>query len=332
MAPLRVLFIGGTGKISSACAQLAVERGIDLTVLNRGSTSMRPLPTEARLLTADIRDEDAVRSAIDGHDFDVVADFVAYTSEHVETDIKLFRDRVQQYVFISSASAYEKPVGQLPIRESTPLRNPFWGYSRDKIVAEDRLVAEYRASGFPMTIVRPSHTYDRTTIPVLGGWTAVERMRRGRPVVVQGDGTSLWALTHHADFAGAFVPLLGHPQAIGEAVHITTDQILTWNQIFTTLGRAAGVEPQLVHVASEQIARTVPDWGPGLLGDAAHSVIFDNTKARQLAPGWAATIPWSQGAREVIDWFDADPARGQIDARVDASIDALTSSSGNSRL
>ncbi|HLI01643.1 MAG TPA: SDR family oxidoreductase [Acidimicrobiales bacterium] len=323
MSALRVLFVGGTGKISSACAQLAVEQGIDLTVLNRGTTASRPLPQGVRSLTADVRDEDSVRAALDGQEFDAVADFIAFTPDQVETDIKLFRDRVGQYLFISSASAYAKPVTSLPIRESTPLRNPYWQYSRDKIACEDRLVAEYRGSGFPITIVRPSHTYDRTSMVTTGGWTDVDRMRRGVPVVVHGDGTSLWALTHHVDFARAFVPMLGNPQAIGEAVHITTEQSLTWDQIYTILGRAAGAEPDLVHVSSEQIARVVPEWGPNLLGDKAHCVVFDNTKARELAPGWVATIPWTQGAREVIEWFDADPARQKVDPQVDAYFDQL---------
>jgi nucleoside-diphosphate-sugar epimerase len=212
MASLKVLFIGGTGIISSACAELAVERGLELTVLNRGETSKRTVPAGARVLHGDIRDEDAARSVLEGHDFDVVVDFVAFTEEHVATDVKLFRDRVRQYVFISSASVYLKPVVLLPIRESTALRNPYWQYSRDKIAAEEYLTAEFREHGFPVTIVRPSHTYDRTTVPLTGGWTDVERMRRGDPVVVHGDGTSLWVLTHHADFARAFVPCSAIPK------------------------------------------------------------------------------------------------------------------------
>jgi nucleoside-diphosphate-sugar epimerase len=211
----------------------------------------------------------------------------------------------------------------LPIRESTPLRNPYSAYSRAKIACEERLTAEYRDRAFPVTIIRPSHTYDCTTIPVLGGWTAIDRMRRGQPVVVHGDGTSLWVLTHHADFATAFVPLLGRPETIGDTFHITGDEAQPWDQIYRTLGRAAGAEPELVHISSEQIAKTVPDWGPALLGDAAHSVIFDNTKLRQLVPGWHATIPWAQGAREVIEWFDSDPARRVVDPATEANIKSL---------
>ena len=323
MSPLSVLFIGGTGTISSACARVAAERGIDLTVLNRGKTSVRPVPPGVRVLTADIRDGESARAALAGREFDAVADFVAYTPDHVDADIRLLSGRVGQYVFISSASVYQKPPARLPIRESTPLRNPYWAYSRGKIACEERLTAEYRERGFPVTIVRPSHTYDRTSVPLLGGWTAVDRMRRGKPVVVPGDGTSLWVLTHHADFARAFVPLLGLPQAVGETVHITGDEAQPWNQIYTTLGRAAGAEPHLVHVTSEQIAKTVPEWGPGLLGDKSHSVIFDNTLVRSLVPGWNAAISWAEGAREIVGWFDADPARRITDPRADAAIDAL---------
>lgn len=324
MASLSVLFIGGTGKISSACADVAVARGIELTVLNRGKTSLRAVPEGVATRSADVRDTSAVREALGNQEFDVVVNFIAYRPEHVSADIELFAGRTGHYVFISSASAYAKPVPSLPIRESTPLRNPFWAYSRDKIACEERLITAYRDHGFPVTVVRPSHTYDRTSIPLLGGWTAVDRMRRGEPVVVHGDGTSLWVLTHHADFARAFVPLLGRPQAVGEAFHITGDEAQPWDQIYRTLGRAAGVEPRLVHVSSEQIATAVPDWGPGLLGDAAHSVIFDNTKVKQLVPGWTAAIPWAEGAREIIEWFDADPARRVVSPAAEAQLAGLT--------
>ena len=323
MTPLKVLFIGGTGRVSATCAALAIAQGMELTFLNRGTKTPRAVPPDVTVLHADIRDEQAARAAIGDRKFDVVVNWVAYTAEHIATDIRLFRDRIFQYIFISSASAYQKPVGRLPIRESTPLHNPYWQYSRDKIAAEDLLISAYRETGFPGTIVRPSHTYDFTSIPILGGWTAVDRMRRGEPVIVHGDGTSLWALTHHEDFARAFMPMLAHPQTIGEAFHITTDQVLTWNQIYESLGRAAGVEPKLVHLSSAQIAKILPDRGPGLLGDKAHSVIFDNTKIRQIAPGWHAVIPWSVGARQVIEWHDADASRRAIDPEMDAAITAM---------
>jgi nucleoside-diphosphate-sugar epimerase len=328
MTALKVLFIGGSGQISSACSQRAVDVGIDLYVLNRGRTSIRPLPAQAHLLEADIRDPSSARAAIGEHEFDAVVDFVAFTPEHVQADIDLFAGRTGQFVFISSASAYQKPVGRLPIVESTPLRNPIWPYSQAKIACEELLVRAYREEGFPATIVRPSHTYDRANLPFEGAWTVVERMRRGKEVVVHGDGTSLWTLTHHVDFAKAFVGLLGHPQAIGDSFHITSDEVLTWNQIYELVGAAAGAQPRLVHVTSDAIFAADEGWGRSLLGDKAHSVIFDNAKVRALVPDYVATIPFARGAREVVAWHDEDPARRAIDERVDALIDQLVARYG----
>jgi nucleoside-diphosphate-sugar epimerase len=228
-----------------------------------------------------------------------------------------------QYVFISSASAYQTPPERLPVVESTPLRNPFWQYSRDKIACEDLLVRAYRDDALPVTIVRPSHTYDKTLLPFDGGWTVVDRMRRGQEVLVPGDGTSLWTLTHHADFAYAFTGLLGHPAAIGDSFHITSDEWLSWNQIFTLVANAAGVESKLVHVPSDAIAAADPQWGAGLLGDKAHSMVFDNTKVKRLVPGYVATIPFATGAREIIDWYDGDPDRQQVDEKMNATMDSL---------
>ncbi len=323
MANLRVLFIGGSGVISSACSRLAVERGIELSVLNRGSSRLRPLPPEAVVLRGDIRDPASVREALGDREFDAVVDWVAFTPEHVRADIDLFRGRTGQYVFISSASAYQTPPSRLPVTESTPLRNPYWQYSRDKIAGEDLLVAAYREEGFPATIVRPSHTYDKTKVPLGGMWTTIARMRAGREVVVHGDGTSLWTLTHHDDFARGFVPLLGHPRTIGEAFHITSDDVLTWNQIAETLAAAAGVTARLVHVPSDTIAAADPEWGAGLLGDKAHSMVFDNSKLRSVVPGYRAEIPFEAGAREIIAWHDEDPSRQEVDGRLDALMDKL---------
>ncbi|MGX7671828.1 SDR family oxidoreductase [Plantactinospora sp. DSM 117369] len=319
----RVLFVGGSGIISSACSRLAVERGIELTVLNRGTTTRRPLPAGVTVLRADIRDPDSVRAALGAREFDAVVDWIAFTPAHVRTSVELFRDRTGQYVFISSASAYQTPPARLPIVESTPLRNPYWRYSRDKIACEDLLVRAYREDGFPATIVRPSHTYDRTLVPFDGGWTVVDRMRRGREIVVHGDGTSLWTLTHHTDFARGFVPLLGHPAAIGDVFHITSDEALTWNQIAEALAAAAGVPARIVHVPSDAIAAADPEWGAALLGDKTHSMVFDNTKLRRLVPDFVATVPFAQGAREIVAWYDADPARQRVDARLDALHDRL---------
>jgi nucleoside-diphosphate-sugar epimerase len=324
VSALRVLFIGGSGVISSACSWAAAAQGIELFVLNRGESRDRPLPPQATVLRADVRDPASVREALGERDFDAVVDWVAYTPEHVRADIDLLRGRTGQYVFISSASAYQTPPARLPIVESTPLRNPYLQYSRDKIACEDLLIAAYRESEFPATIVRPSHTYDKTLVPFNGGWTILDRMRRGKPVVVHGDGTSLWTLTHHRDFARGFVPLLGHARTLGEAFHITSDDVLTWDQIARTLAAAAGAEADIVHVPSDVIAATDPDWGGSLLGDKAHSLTFDNAKLRAVVPGYRATIPFEQGAREIVAWYDEDPARQQTDLRIDAAMDKLT--------
>jgi len=226
-------------------------------------------------------------------------------------------------VFISSASAYQTPPARQPVTESTPLRNPFWRYSRDKIACEDLLVAAYREQGFPATIVRPSHTYDPTLVPFDGGWTVLGRMKAGKPVIVHGDGTSLWTMTHHEDFARAFVPLLAHPRTLGEAFHITSDDVLTWNQIAEALAAALGVTARIVHVPSDAIAAADPEWGAGLLGDKAHSMVFDNTKVRRLVPGWRAVIPFERGARQIADWYLADPARQVTDQALDGVMDKL---------
>jgi nucleoside-diphosphate-sugar epimerase len=323
MGDLRVLFIGGSGTISSACSSLAVERGIELYVLNRGRSVERPLPEQATVLQGDVRDPQSVAKALDGLDFDAVVDWVAFTPEHVQADIELFRGRTRQYVFISSASAYQTPPARVPVLESTPLANPFWQYSRDKIACEDLLMAAYRSGGFPVTIVRPSHTYDRTSVPFDGGWTVLGRMRQGKEIVVHGDGTSLWTLTHHTDFARGFVPLLGHPRTIGDAFHITSDDVLTWNQIAESLAAAAGVEARLVHVPSDAIAAADPEWGAGLLGDKAHSMVFDNAKLRSVVPDYVATVPFEQGAREIVAWYDQDPSRQRVDPRFDTLMDRL---------
>jgi nucleoside-diphosphate-sugar epimerase len=323
MAKLRVLFIGGSGVISSACSRVAVESGIELFVLNRGRNTARPLPPGVTMLRADMREPESVRDEIKDLEFDAVADWVAFTPEHVRTDIELFRGRTGQYVFISSASAYQTPPSRVPVTESTPLRNPYLQYSRDKIACEELLRAAYRDEGFPAAIVRPSHTYDKTNVPLHGGWTALARMRQGKPVIVHGDGTSLWTLTHHEDFAQGFVPLLGHPRTLGESFHITSDDVLTWDQITHALAAAAGVTADIVHVPSEVIAAADPVWGATLLGDKAHSMVFDNAKLRGVVPGYRAVIPFEQGAREIVAWYDEDRSRQRIDAGVDAVTDKL---------
>ncbi len=321
---MKVLFIGGTGVISTACVRLAIERGMDMYLLNRSQTTSRPIPKEVHLLRGDIRDRESVRAVLKEHSFDAVVDWIAFTPDHIETDLDLFRGRVGQYIFISSASAYQKPPVQLPITESTPLHNPIWRYSQNKIACEDRLAHAYRSENFPMTIVRPSHTYDPTLSPIHGGYTVIDRMRKGKQVIVHGDGTSIWVLTHHTDFAKGFVGLLGNPHSIGDAVQIMSDELLTWNQIYNLMAHSAGVEhPQLVHVPSDFIAAFDRDWGDSLLGDKAHSVIFDNSKIKRLVPDFVASVPFSKGAQEIINWFDADPSRQKIDRELDQTIDRI---------
>ena len=321
-----VLFIGGTGTISAACVREAVGLGYRVSVLNRGrSAALRPLPDGVEELRADLDDTGAVASALAGRAFDAVADFMSFTTDRLRFNLDLLAGRVGQYLFTSSASVYAKPVGSLPIRESSPVRNPFWQYSRDKIACEELLTARYRADGYPVTIVRPSHTYDRFRVPLDGGWQQLARAREGRPIVVHGDGTSLWTLTHACDFAYSYAGLLARPAAIGETYHITGDEVLTWDAIARQLATAAGVpDVELVHVASETIARVLPALGPGLLGDKAHSVVFDNTKVRELRPGFAQRIPFATGAREIVASFDADPDLRTADPDLDAGLDELT--------
>jgi nucleoside-diphosphate-sugar epimerase len=322
---MKVLFIGGTGVISSACSALAVEQGIELYLLNRGQ-SIRPAPENAKVLIGDIHDLDSVRKALGNLHFDAVVDWIAFHPQQIETDVQLFRSITAQFVFISSASVYQTPPALLPVTESTILDNPYWEYSRDKIACEECLVFAYREEKFPFTIVRPSHTYDQTLLPFEGHWTVVDRMRRGKPVIVHGDGTSLWTLTHHTDFARGFIGLLGNPHAIGEAVHITSDEWMNWNQIFEIVGNAAGVKPQLIHIPSEIINTYDANWGASLLGDKSISMIFDNSKIKRLVPGFRAEIPFARGAAEIISWFDADPARKSVDPYFDQLCDRILKS------
>lgn len=319
---MKIAMIGGTGIISSAVSDLLLARGHELYLVNRG-TSVRPLPPGARSLRADIRDPEAARKAVGDHRFDVVVDWLSFVPSQVETALEIFGDRTDQYVFISSASAYRKPHAALPIVEANLLHNPFWEYSRNKIACEELLVRLFRTRGTPVTIVRPSHTYDKTLLPMDGGWTVVDRMLRGREVIVPGDGTSLWTLTHHSDFAKGFVGLLGHPLALGEVFHITGDEWLTWNEIFRAVAAAAGTEARVLHVPSDLIAREDPSWGAGLLGDKAHCTIFDNSKVKRLVPDFVCTVPFVRGIREVIDWYRADPVRQAVNPVFDGICDRL---------
>lgn len=319
---MKILFIGGTGIISSACSMLAASKGFDLTLLNRGQTD-RPIPPNAKVLQGDIRDPNSLPQEILTSKFDVVVNWINFIPQQVQSDIDLFKDRIGQYIFISSASAYQTPPASLPVTESTPLDNPFWEYSRNKIACETLLMHAYRDFKFPMTIVRPSHTYDERTLPFAGRWTVIDRMKRGKKVIIHGDGTSLWVLTHHRDFAGGFTGLLGNSHAIGEAFHITSDEILSWNQIYQIFAEKLDVLPEYMHVPSEVIARFDPDWGGNLLGDKSVSMIFDNSKIKKIVPGFQATIPFSRGAEEIINWFDINAHRQIVDHEKDQIMDKI---------
>jgi len=325
---VKILFIGGTGNISSTITRMLVAKGHEVHLLNRGKTLKHPLPAGARVIAHDVHGGTAPE-ALRGAKYDAVVDWIAFTVADVERNLAWFSGpeaaNTDQFVFISSASAYQKPPAHPMITESTPLANPYWEYSRNKIACEERLMAAHRATGFPFTIVRPSHTYD-TIVPVAVGrsdYTVVDRIRRGKPVIVHGEGTSLWTLTHADDFARAFVGLLGNAQAIGHAFHITSDEWLTWDQILRLVGRAAGAEPHIVHMPSAFIAKHDPQTGAGLLGDKSWCALFDNAKIKSFVPGWRAGIPFSEGIRRTLAWFDADPGRRAIDEKADAGVDAL---------
>ena len=321
---MRVLFIGGTGFISTAVSRLVVERGIELTLLNRGKTAAVAAGVEQ--VIADIHQPASVRAALGEQQFDVVVNWIAYTAADIERDLELFRGRTKQYIFISSASAYQKPTTFYRISESTPLSNPFWQYSRDKIACEDRLMQAYREEGFPITIVRPSLTYEPNFPIALGGWgcyTLAHRLLNGKPIIVHGDGTSLWVVTHAEDFGRGFIGLLGNDQAIGHAFHITSDEVLTWNQIYQTIADGLGVEAKIVHIASDFIAQVAPDLAGGLLGDKSWSAVFDNSKIKAFVPGFEAVIPFRTGIRRTLAWFAADPKRQRVDDAVNNQLDQI---------
>jgi len=311
---MKLLTIGGTGNISAACVRRALARGHQVTLLNRGNRPPADFGIEgADTIAADIRDEAATAAALGDRRFDAVADFIAFTPAEIERGMRLFQGRTAQYLFISSASAYQKPLANPFVTESTPLANPYWEYSRNKIACEESLVRAYRETGFPITIIRPSLTYE-TVIPLaIGGWNdygIIERIRAGLPLLVHGDGSSLWTITHSRDFAKGFVGLLGNQRALGESFHITSDEVLTWNQIYDAVGIAAGFGPvEKVHLPSELIARKIPGQEGNLLGDKAVSAIFDNSKVKSVVPEFAATTLFQEGIRETIAWFEADPSR-----------------------
>lgn len=324
---MKALFIGGTGTISTSISELCVKKGWDLTLLNRGNT-LSFVPEGAKVLKADIRDENAVAALLKDKTFDVVADFIAFVPEQVERDIRLFDGKTGQYLFISSASAYQKPLASPWITESTPLHNPYWEYSRNKALCERVLEKAYNERNFPMTIVRPSHTYCERGVPVAihgpkGSFQVLERMRLGKPVLVPGDGTTLWTMTHSRDFAVGFEGLMGNVHALGETYHITSDEKLTWNQVYESVGRALGVKPVLLHMPSDLLGRLYPDLVGNLLGDKANNVLFDNTKIRRAVPTFNPCIRFDQGAAEAVAWIYAHPEYQKPDPAFDAWCDAM---------
>jgi nucleoside-diphosphate-sugar epimerase len=330
---MRVLFIGGTGNISAATSRMAISRGFDVYLLNRGSRI--PDMPGSHSLVADIHEPGQLAAAVAALDFDVVVDWIAYTPDDVGRDISLFRGRTKQYVFISSASVYQKPPAHYLIRESTPLHNPFWAYARGKIACERLLMDVYRDEGFPVTIVRPSMTYD-TNLPIaLGGWgtyTLADRLRKGLPVIVHGDGSSLWVVTHADDLARGLLGLFGSEKALGESFHITSDEVLTWNQIYEGIAETLRVEANIVHIPSDFLARVEPGLAGTLLGDKTWSVVFDNRKIKSYVPGFQATVAFHDGIRRTVGWFAADESRRRVDERVNAEMDRILGIFGKGRI
>ena len=329
---MKILFIGGTGTISSACSDLAIARGHELFLLNRSVSRKNPVPEGATVLQADIYTEETrVATLLADHHFDAVVDFIAFSPQDIERDLRLFRSRTDQFVFISSASAYQKPVKNYLITEETPLENPYWEYSRNKIACEDRLMQAYREESFPTTIIRPSHTYGFTQIPFgvsswRHPWTVVDRMKRGLKVIVPGDGTSLWVLTWNADFAKGLVGLLGNERAIGEAFQITSDEVLSWDQIYVEAYRALGLEPNVIHTPSDLIAMYDPQSLGSLVGDKANSVVFDNSKIKRFVPDYGCEVNWAEGVRRSLAWFDSHPEFQTIDDEMNMVWDRIITS------
>ncbi|WP_256759431.1 SDR family oxidoreductase [Cohnella sp. WQ 127256] len=325
---MKALFIGGTGTISSAITKQLLEEGCQLYLLNRGNRNV-DLPAGVNCIQADINDEDHVAKLIEDLEFDVVADFIAFEPSQLERDFRLFNGKTKQFMFISSASAYQTPLSDYRITEGTPLSNPYWEYSRNKIACEDYLMKQYRDNGFPITIVRPSHTYDERSIPLgvhgsKGSWQVARRMLANKPVIIHGDGTSLWTMTHNSDFAKGFIGLMGNIHAIGESVHITSDETVTWNQIYEAIADALGVKLNAVHVSSEFLAAcSKEDYRGGLLGDKANSVVFDNSKLKRLVPGFVATTRLDQGIKQTIANIIAHPEYQKEDPEFDSWCDKV---------
>lgn len=321
---MKVLFIGGTGNISSEASKLAVSQGIDLYLLNRGTSQVHI--EGAKTIIANIYNFEETKEALKNHTWDVVVNWIAFIPDHIRKDVELFRGKTKQYIFISSASVYQKPPTFHVITESTPLYNPFWAYSRDKIDSENALMEFYQKEDFPITIVRPSHTYDKVIPVSIGGWTEytiIDRIKKGEKVIIHGDGTSLWTLTHATDFANGFNGLMGNQRAIGHAVHITSDEVLTWNQIYEAVAAAVGVKLNAVHIPTDFISSVIPGEKDGLWGDKSHSAIFDNSKIKSLVPDFVASIPFYQGIRKTLVWFEEKEDRMVINPETNSMMDKI---------
>ena len=327
---MKILMIGGTGTISSAITRQLAESNNELWLLNRGSRK-NEVPANVKQVIADIDDTDGVLRQIGDAQFDAVCEFIGFLPSQVERDIRLFKGRTRQYVYISSASAYNKPAANHVITEGTTLANPYWEYSRNKIACEELLMKEWRENGFPITIVRPSHTYCERAVPVSvhglkGSWQVLKRMMEGKQVLVNGDGSSLWTLTWNEDFARGFIGLLGNPKAIGEAFQIMSDEQLSWDQIYQCVANALNVTPRLYHVASDFLAATSPkawDFTGNLLGDKSLTVVFDCAKLKRAVPGFQATTRFDEGVRRCVDYILAHPELQEEDPEFDAWCDRV---------
>lgn len=320
---MKILFIGGTGNISASSSKLAVKKGIELYHLNRGISKMK-IPG-VKTIFGDIANPGTL-DELKKHSWDVVVNWIAFTPEDIQRDLSLFKGKTKQYIFISSASCYQTPLRYPVITESTPLHNNLWDYSKNKILCEDRLMKAYGEEDFPVTIVRPSLTYN-TVIPIaIGGfneYTTADRILKGKKIIIHGDGTSLWTVTHADDFAKGFVGLLGLTQAIGHAFHITSDEILSWNTIYKILADSLGCELNAVHIASDFICKTEPSFTGTLLADKAESVIFDNSKIKAFVPGFKATIPFAEGIKRTLRWLDENPEKKYISAETNNQIETI---------
>ena len=325
---MNALLIGGTGTISMAITRLLAEKGWEVHLLNRGNRKAE-VPQGVHWIQADISDEQAVAQILQGRRFDCVCEFIGFLPEQVERDIRLFEGKTSQYLYISSASAYHKPATDYRITEGTALANPYWEYSRNKIACEEVLMKAYREHQFPVTIIRPSHTYDNRNVPLgvhgdKGSYQVIKRMLQGKPVIIHGDGTSLWTMTHNWDFAKGYVGLMGNPHAIGEAFQITNDETLTWNQIYAAIARVLGVELKAFHVSSEFLAATGKyDLLGSLIGDKANSVVFDNSKLKRAVPDFVPTVRFEQGIRDTIENIMAHPELQKEDPEFDEWCDKV---------